>query len=292
MDMHSPTRSPPRLKAPRRRSSRCTAAGAWPPGSWSPTTSCSRRPRSTRTRSPCRAGNGQTAEGAVLGRIGHMGLTVRARRRPRPAAAAAGRRTEARPPRRRGRPHLERRRDGGARADRRRRRAAAHRPRRARSIASFAFSRRRTARSTAARWSTPSGRALGIITSMAIRGTTVVIPASLAWAAATKVATDGGTKQGFLGVSSMAGADSRASARRPIAGVRPADQPGLAATVPPRPRGLLVGDVIVGFDGEADRGRRGAGHAAARQSRRQGGAGHGASRRSAGRCIRNRRRAS
>ena len=63
-----------------------------------------------------------------------------------------------------------------------------------------------------------SGRALGIITSMAIRGTTVVIPASLAWAAATKVATDGGTKQGFLGVSSMAGAASRTAARRTLAG--------------------------------------------------------------------------
>ena len=49
-----------------------------------------------------------------------------------------------------------------------------------------------------------SGQALGIVTSMAIRGTTVVIPASIAWAAASKVASDGGTRQGFLGISSMA----------------------------------------------------------------------------------------
>src|SRR5918999_6419097 len=48
-----------------------------------------------------------------------------------------------------------------------------------------------------------SGRVLGIITSMDIRGTTVVIPASIAWAAATQIAATGGTKQGFLGVSSM-----------------------------------------------------------------------------------------
>src|SRR5688572_23411215 len=48
----------------------------------------------------------------------------------------------------------------------------------------------------------PTRRVLGIITTLSIRGTTVVIPASLAWAAAAKVASDGGTKQGFLGVSS------------------------------------------------------------------------------------------
>ena len=45
--------------------------------------------------------------------------------------------------------------------------------------------------------------ALGIVTSMAIRGTTVVIPASIAWAAASKVAAEGGTRQGFIGVSSF-----------------------------------------------------------------------------------------
>ena len=48
-----------------------------------------------------------------------------------------------------------------------------------------------------------AGEALGIITSLAIRGTTVVIPASIAWAAAAKTASEGGVKQGFLGVSSM-----------------------------------------------------------------------------------------
>ena len=79
------------------------------------------------------------------------------------------------------------------------------------------------ARSMAACLLDTSGRALGIITSMAIRGTTVVIPASLAWAAATKVATDGGTKQGFLGVSSMAVPIPERQRGRPLAGFRPAD---------------------------------------------------------------------
>jgi S1-C subfamily serine protease len=94
-----------------------------------------------------------------------------------------------------------------------------------------------------------SGRALGVITSAAIRGTTVVIPASIAWAAATRVAADGGTKQGFIGVSSL-----------PVA--LPARQRGgrsqesgllishVSPQSPAETGGLLVGDVIVGFGGE------------------------------------------
>jgi len=98
----------------------------------------------------------------------------------------------------------------------------------------------------------PSGQALGIVTSMAIRGTTVVIPASIAWAAASKVASDGGTRQGFLGISSMAvPLPERQRAGR-------AQQFGLlvshvAAQSPAESGGLLVGDVIVGFDGDAVR---------------------------------------
>ena len=96
----------------------------------------------------------------------------------------------------------------------------------------------------------PSGQALGIVTSMAIRGTTVVIPASIAWAAASKVASDGGSRQGFLGISSMAvPLPERQRAGR-------AQQFGLlvshvAAHSPAENGGLLVGDVVVGFDGEA-----------------------------------------
>jgi S1-C subfamily serine protease len=94
-----------------------------------------------------------------------------------------------------------------------------------------------------------SGRALGVITSVAIRGTTVVIPASIAWATATQVAADGGTKQGFIGISSL-----------PVAlperqrGGRSQDSGLLITHVSPQSPGelggLLVGDVIVGFGGE------------------------------------------
>lgn len=94
-----------------------------------------------------------------------------------------------------------------------------------------------------------AGRALGIITPMAIRGTTVVIPASLAWAAATKVSTDGGTKQGFLGVSSM----PVPIPERQRAGRSQAFGLLISQVSPQSPAdtaGLMVGDVLVAFDGQ------------------------------------------
>ena len=96
----------------------------------------------------------------------------------------------------------------------------------------------------------PAGRALGIVTSMAIRGTTVVIPASIAWAAASKVAADGGTKQGFLGVSSLAVPlpDRQRAGRSQAFGLLIMH---VADNSPAASGGLLVGDVIVGFAGEA-----------------------------------------
>ena len=94
-----------------------------------------------------------------------------------------------------------------------------------------------------------SGRVLGIITSVAIRGTTVVIPASLAFAAATRVAADGGTKQGFLGVSSMPVAipERQRAGRSESVGLL-VNQ--VSRQSPADTAGLLVGDVIVAFDGE------------------------------------------
>jgi S1-C subfamily serine protease len=97
---------------------------------------------------------------------------------------------------------------------------------------------------------TASGQALGIITSLAIRGTTVVIPASIAWAAAAKTATDGGVKQGFLGVSSMpVSIPERQRAGHSHSSGLLISQ--VAADSPAERGGLLVGDVIVGFAGEA-----------------------------------------
>jgi len=94
------------------------------------------------------------------------------------------------------------------------------------------------------------GQTLGIITSLAIRGTTVVIPASIAWAAATKAASEGGVKQGFIGVSSMPVPlpERQRGGRSQTSGLLISH---VAADSPAEQGGLLVGDVIVGFGGEA-----------------------------------------
>ena len=46
-----------------------------------------------------------------------------------------------------------------------------------------------------------AGGLLGVITSTRIRGTTVVIPASIAWKAASSVLEHGGLKRGYLGIA-------------------------------------------------------------------------------------------
>jgi len=194
-------------------------------------------------------GDGTTVEGAVLGRIGHMGLTVvRVDGLNRPALAPAD---EPKPG------HLAvavgRTWSGGVMA----------------SLAPVAVvgGPLRTGRSSAIdrviRIQQPphgalnggalidaSGRALGIVTSMAIRGTTVVIPAAIAWAAANRVATEGGTRQGFLGVGSLPVPlpERQRAGRTQTSGLLISH---VAANSPADSGGLLVGDVIVGFDGES-----------------------------------------
>jgi S1-C subfamily serine protease len=195
-----------------------------------------------------RAGNGQAVEGAVLGRIGHMGLSVlrveglglrplTAGDEPKAGqlAVAVGRTWSGNVmavlapisvvggPLRTGRRHAIERviriqqpphgaLTGGALID-------------------------------------ASGRAAGVVTSFAIRGTAVVIPAAIAFAAGLEVSAEGGARQGFLGVSSM-----------PVAiperqrGGRAHDVGLLISQVseqsPADAAGLLVGDLIIGFDGE------------------------------------------
>ena len=196
-----------------------------------------------------RTGNGQTTEGEVLGRIGHMGLTVLRvgelglrpltpgdEPKPGSLAVAVGRTWS-----------------GGVMA----------------MLAPIAVvgGPLRTGRASSIdrviRIQQPphgaltggaligdSGRVLGIITSMDIRDTTVVIPASIAWNAATHVATTGGTKQGFLGVSSMAVAvpERQRGGRSDAVGLLISH---ISKQSPADTAGLLVGDIIVAFDGEA-----------------------------------------
>jgi S1-C subfamily serine protease len=87
---------------------------------------------------------------------------------------------------------------------------------------------------------------------MDIRGTTVVIPASIAWAAAADAAATGGTKQGFLGVSSMPVAiPERQRAGQSNAWGLLISQ--VAQHSPADSAGILVGDIIVAFDKQAVR---------------------------------------
>lgn len=92
------------------------------------------------------------------------------------------------------------------------------------------------------------GRTLGIITSAVIRNTTVVIPVTLATEAARSVVAQGGARQGFLGISSMTvNLPARQRAGR-------AQEYGLLVTglvddSPAALAGLMVGDILVAFDG-------------------------------------------
>ncbi len=93
------------------------------------------------------------------------------------------------------------------------------------------------------------GRALGLVTGSEIRGTTVVLPATLAWPLAEQIARQGGTRQGFIGIS----ASTVALPERQRAGR--AQEHGLLVTaiVPESPAetaGLLVGDLIVALEGQ------------------------------------------
>lgn len=91
------------------------------------------------------------------------------------------------------------------------------------------------------------GRVLGIVTGTAIRGTTVVVPASIAWAEVQEVVSHEGAAPGYLGIGSV---PVRLASAQHVDG-RAA---GLLVTAvadggPAAAAGVLVGDAIVAFDG-------------------------------------------
>jgi S1-C subfamily serine protease len=90
-----------------------------------------------------------------------------------------------------------------------------------------------------------SGGVIGISTASAIRGFQVAIPASIAWATVASVLQHGRPGRGFLGIAgqtvTLAGSQGAEPALL-IVGVT-ADSPAAAA-------GLLVGDVMLRFDGQ------------------------------------------
>ena len=94
-----------------------------------------------------------------------------------------------------------------------------------------------------------SGAVLGIATAAEIRGLGVVIPSDIAWRAADDVLKHGRPKRGYLGLAGQA--VQLTGAQRDAAGVESALLvAGVVAGSPADQAGLLVGDVIVTFDGQ------------------------------------------
>jgi serine protease DegQ len=95
-----------------------------------------------------------------------------------------------------------------------------------------------------------SGRLIGIATASAIRGLGVVIPGAIAWKTAATVLEHGGLKRGFLGLAgqpvalseNQTGANDRDQALLVV---------GVTSGSPAAAAGLLVGDVLLEFDGHA-----------------------------------------
>jgi len=94
-----------------------------------------------------------------------------------------------------------------------------------------------------------AGGLLGVATSTAIRGTTVVIPVSIAWATVASVLEHGSLKRGYIGV-----------AGQPVAlpeGQRTADRAtallvvAVSADGPAARAGVFVGDLVTALDGHA-----------------------------------------
>ena len=95
-----------------------------------------------------------------------------------------------------------------------------------------------------------AGALVGVATAASIRGTGVVIPASIAWKTAETVLQHGSLKRGFLG---LAGQPVRLPEQQQGAGGR--EQAllvvGVTGGSPSAAAGVLVGDVLLEFDGQA-----------------------------------------
>jgi S1-C subfamily serine protease len=95
-----------------------------------------------------------------------------------------------------------------------------------------------------------AGLLVGVATAAAIRGLGVVIPASIAWKTAATILEHGGPRRGYLG---LAGQPAKLAAnQRPTEG---RDEGllvvGVTSGSPAAGAGVLVGDVILDFDGHS-----------------------------------------
>jgi S1-C subfamily serine protease len=94
-----------------------------------------------------------------------------------------------------------------------------------------------------------SGNVIGITTAAAIRGLGVVIPAPIVWRAASEVLKHGRPRRGYLGI---AGQPVELTERQRAGAGRDRGLliVGITAGAPADAAGLLVGDVLVDFDGQ------------------------------------------
>jgi len=95
-----------------------------------------------------------------------------------------------------------------------------------------------------------AGALIGVATASAIRGLGVVIPASIAWKTAATVLEHGSLKRGFLG---LAGQPVALPENQPGAGGRESALlvVGVTAGSPAAAAGVLIGDILLEFDGHA-----------------------------------------
>ncbi len=95
-----------------------------------------------------------------------------------------------------------------------------------------------------------TGRLIGIATAAEIRGLGVVIPAPIAWKTAAAVIEHGGVKRGYLGI---AGQPARLTGQqRDVEGREEALLVvGVTPGSPAEAAGILVGDVMLEFDGHS-----------------------------------------
>jgi len=94
----------------------------------------------------------------------------------------------------------------------------------------------------------PTGTLMGVATAASIRGLGVVIPAAIAWKTAATVLEHGGLKRGYLGIAGQPVALSELQ-RTAFAREDGLLVVGVTAGSPSAAAGVLVGDIVLEFDG-------------------------------------------
>jgi S1-C subfamily serine protease len=93
-----------------------------------------------------------------------------------------------------------------------------------------------------------SGALLGIATAAHIRGYAVVIPASIAWAAASQLLVSGTPRRGYIGIAVQP--VEIPTAQRPAGRDRALLVVGVSASGPAEAAGVNVGDLVLDVDGK------------------------------------------